>query len=134
MTELASSLGCQYDHCVDYDSMDGTPEGLLRPGGTRAPGRAEHQRLGPVDNDARAVHAKAAEPAGRTNQIKNPDQLNDHPSEESRITVSAGEMAFARSRRRREAAHAQRVTMSTTVTMIAVTAGIQENTAGSLDE
>jgi hypothetical protein len=27
MTELASSLGCQYDHCVDYDSMDGTPEG-----------------------------------------------------------------------------------------------------------
>lgn len=43
MTELAGSLGCQYDHCVDYDAVNGTPYYAWW---VRVP-QAEHQRSGP---------------------------------------------------------------------------------------
>jgi hypothetical protein len=67
MTELASSLGCQYDHCVDYDSMDGTPEGLLRPGGTRAPGRLSTSASGPwTTTHAQYMRRPLHRPAGQT--------------------------------------------------------------------
>jgi hypothetical protein len=46
MTELAGSLGCVFDHCDDYDSMDGTPASTYYAWFVRVP-QAEHQRRGP---------------------------------------------------------------------------------------
>jgi hypothetical protein len=76
MTELAGSLGCQYDHCVDHDSMDGTPEGTYYAWWVRVP-RAEHQRRGP-DGLPRAVtalheHLRTVLPAALTDWSIAPD-------------------------------------------------------------
>ncbi|MEV4505452.1 hypothetical protein [Streptomyces klenkii] len=43
MKELATSLGCVMDACVDYDSYDGTPQGTYYSWLVRVP-RSEHER------------------------------------------------------------------------------------------
>lgn len=75
MTELAGSLGCQYDHCVG--SSDTTPRSAYYAWYVRVP-QDEHQRRGP-DGLPRAVtalheHLRTAVPAALTDWSVAPDE------------------------------------------------------------